>query len=146
MKNDKDDLLNLAAEFRSALRGAVFMIRRLDTGADLTSAQLTILNMVAQRGERVSTIADNLGVKAPSATEAIKKLEGLGLLRRDIDPTDSRGVLVSLTDKGREAAAESNRRRDEITAELLGALGTRKLELLRKAMPIVAELSENFDR
>ena len=96
-------LLALAEDFREALRHSIYLVRRLDADGELSAAQLSMLKMLldagpAAGGVRVGEIARNLGVKVPSATEQIIKLERAGLARRDPDPDDSRAVRVTLTD------------------------------------------------
>lgn len=137
--------VELASAFRSALRQTVFLTRKLDLDADLTAAQLSVLNMVADGGMRVSLIAANMGVRVPSATEQIIRLEAAGLLTRESDPTDSRAVVVRLTSKGSAATEASNRRRNELMAAILGRLETQEQELLRAALPVFAKLNTYFD-
>ena len=96
-------LLALAEDFREALRHSIYLVRRLDADGELSAAQLSTLKMLldagpAAGGVRVGEIARNLGVKVPSATEQIIKLERAGLARREPDPDDSRAVRVTLTD------------------------------------------------
>jgi DNA-binding MarR family transcriptional regulator len=98
-------LVALAQDFREALRHSIYLVRRLDAGGDLSAAQLSTLKMLLDDGVRVGEIARNLGVKVPSATEQIIKLERAGLARRDADPDDSRAVRVTLT---AEAGPPSN--------------------------------------
>lgn len=52
---------------------------------------------------RVSEIASSLWISAPGVTRLITGLENDGYIRREMDPDDRRGVLVSLTDRGRTA-------------------------------------------
>ena len=85
-------LLALAQDFREALRHSIYLVRRLDADGELSAAQLSTLKMLmdagpaARSGVRVGEIARNLGVKVPSATEQIIKLERAGLARREPDP------------------------------------------------------------
>ena len=49
---------------------------------------------------RLSEIAERERVSRPTATAVIKRLEEEGLVRRDVDPSDSRSWLVSTTETG----------------------------------------------
>ena len=98
-KQDEDALIGLAQEFRDALRQSVYVLRRLDAHGELSSAQLSVLKMALDGGARVGEIARDLGVKVPSATEQIIRLERAGLLpapcgwpppRRAVPPSTSR--------------------------------------------------------
>ena len=106
----------LAQDFREALRHSVYLVRRLDADGELSAAQLSTLKMLLHDGVRVGEIARNLGVKVPSATEQIIKLEKAGLVRRDPDPHDSRAVRVVLTTEGRAAVDSANERRNAVMA------------------------------
>lgn len=140
------DLLDLAADFRNSLRQTVFLTRQLDAEAELSTAQLSVLNMLTDGGQRVSAIAANLGVKVPSATEAIKRLESAGLLSRNSDPEDSRAVVVQLTGAGREVAEKNNNRRNQLMADLLGRLSGAEQQSLRAAIPAIAKLNSTFSQ
>ncbi|WP_394939760.1 MarR family winged helix-turn-helix transcriptional regulator [Psychromicrobium sp. YIM B11713] len=143
--NGKDtELLQLAADYRDSLRQSVYFVRQLDVEAELSAAQLSLLNMVADDGLRVSAIAANLGMKVPSATEAIKRLETFGYLERSTDPEDSRAVVIRLSESGREIVTQSNTRRNELMAELLARLSPAQQECLRAAIPVIAQLNSTF--
>ena len=139
--NEDTTLDPLAEEFREALREAVFLVRHMDTEFGLTSNQLVTLRMVAGEGMRVSEIARNLGVKVPSATEQIIRLEHSGLVRRTPDPDDSRGVRVNLTPDGEHKLVVESARRASLMAGLLAQLAETEREKLREALPVIAKVT-----
>ncbi|MGG5173124.1 MarR family winged helix-turn-helix transcriptional regulator [Pseudarthrobacter sp. J1738] len=138
------ELLALSAEFREALRHSVFFARRFDSDGELSVAQLSMLNMVASGPVRVGEIARNLGVKVPSATEQIIRLEKAGLVLRQPDPEDSRAVRVALTEAGKQTAASSNERRNHSMAGVLAALTAQDREALSKALPVISKINNNI--
>src|SRR5690349_702118 len=137
MDTNDPQLQELAAGFREALRHSVYLVRRLDADGDLSAAQLSTLKMLLDDGVRVGEIARNLGVRVPSATEQIIKLERAGLARREPDPSDSRAVRVILTAEGRAAVESANQRRNAVMAELLGELTEQDREALAAALPVI---------
>ncbi|ASN21940.1 MarR family winged helix-turn-helix transcriptional regulator [Arthrobacter sp. YN] len=137
-------LLDLAQEFRESLRLGVYMFRRLDPEGDLTAAQLSLLSMTSDGGLRVGDIAKNLGIKVPSATEQIIKLERAGLVTRQQDPDDSRAVQVVITEAGASAVESANQRRNAMVAELLQDLSSEEIEHLAAALPVIAKLNSSF--
>ncbi|MGA8788714.1 MAG: MarR family transcriptional regulator [Paenarthrobacter sp.] len=137
-------LLDLAQEFRESLRLGVYMFRRLDPEGDLTAAQLSLLSMISDDGLRVGDIAKNLGIKVPSATEQIIKLERTGLVTRQQDPDDSRAVQVVITEAGASAVESANHRRNAMVAELLQDLSSEEIEQLAAALPVIAKLNSSF--
>lgn len=134
-------LLALAQDLREALRQSIYLARRLDADGELSAAQLSTLKMVRDDGVRVGDIARNTGVKVPSATEQIIKLERAGLLRREADPDDSRAVLVRITGQGRAAVESANTRRNAVLAEILGTLSEEDRAALAAALPVMTKVS-----
>lgn len=142
MMNTNDvQLQELASGFREALRHGVYLVRRLDADGELSAAQLSTLKMLMGEGQRVGEIARNLGVRVPSATEQIIKLERAGLARREPDPTDSRAVRVILTDEGRAAVDSANKRRNQVMAEILGTLTDQDRKALADALPVIDKIN-----
>jgi DNA-binding MarR family transcriptional regulator len=131
----------LAQDFREALRHSVYLVRRLDAEGELSAAQLSTLKMLLGDGVRVGEIARNLGVRVPSATEQIIKLEKAGLVRRDPDPDDSRAVRVVLTAEGRAAVDSANERRNAVMAGILETLTDDDRQALAAALPVIEKIN-----
>jgi DNA-binding MarR family transcriptional regulator len=142
--SDDAQLLALAQDFREALRHSIYLVRRLDADGDLSAAQLGTLKMLQSDGARVGEIARNLGVKVPSATEQIIKLERGGLVRREPDPDDSRGVRVKLTPAGEAAVESANARRNALMATILGSLSGADREALAAALPVIGKINQTL--
>jgi DNA-binding MarR family transcriptional regulator len=148
------EILALAQDFREALRHSVYLVRRLDAEGELTAAQISLLKMLmgtgtasggsAAPGVRVGEIARNLGVKVPSATEQIIKLERAGLARREPDPDDSRAVRVRLSEAGRAAVEAANDRRNAVMAGILAALSDTDRSALAAALPVIGRINATF--
>lgn len=146
-------LLVLAQDFREALRHSIYLVRRLDADGELSAAQLSTLKMLMDSGPatgagastaagvRVGEIARNLGVKVPSATEQIIKLERAGLARREPDPEDSRAVRVRLTQAGRTAVESANERRNAVMAGILASLPDADRAALAAALPVIGRIN-----
>jgi DNA-binding MarR family transcriptional regulator len=139
-------LLALAQDLREALRHSIYLARRLDADGELSAAQLSTLKMVRESGVRVGDIARNLGVKVPSATEQIIKLERAGLVRREPDPDDSRAVRVQITGAGRAAVESANTRRNAVLAEILATLSEEDRAALAAALPVMTKVGATLPR
>ncbi|UUL76907.1 MarR family transcriptional regulator [Pseudarthrobacter sp. Fe7] len=143
--NDIDPQLEeLAGGFREALRHSVYLVRRLDADGELSAAQLSTLKMLLGEGQRVGEIARNLGVRVPSATEQIIKLERAGLAHREPDPADSRAVRVILTPEGRAAVDAANRRRNQVMADILSGLTDQDRKALAQALPVIDKINASL--
>jgi DNA-binding MarR family transcriptional regulator len=84
----------------------------------LTPAQERALRLIARDEEpqRMTELADRLGIVPRSLTTVIDALEKAGLVRREIDPRNRRAILLHLTDQGvavRDDLREARRRAAE---------------------------------
>ncbi|HEY1157200.1 MAG TPA: MarR family transcriptional regulator [Arthrobacter sp.] len=144
MNTNDAQLQELASGFREALRHSIYLVRRLDADGELSAAQLSTLKMLLGEGQRVGEIARNLGVRVPSATEQIIKLERAGLARREPDPADSRAVRVILTEEGRAAVESANKRRNQVMAEILSTLTDQDRKALAEALPVIDKINASL--
>jgi DNA-binding MarR family transcriptional regulator len=77
-------------------------------GLTFARYEVLMLLLFSQRGELpLGKIGQRLQVGAASVTNAIDRLERDRMVRRRINPNDGRGVLASLTKKGRDRVQEA---------------------------------------
>ena len=69
-----------------------------------------ILDMLSAEGISQQQIADNLGIRPQSVSEAVSVLESRGYICRKADEADRRKMLIHIT-------AEGEKHREEIAAE-----------------------------
>lgn len=62
---------------------------------------IAIVALWEEDNQTVSSLGEKLFLESNTLTPILKKLEGMGYLRRQRDPADERQVRVSLTDAGR---------------------------------------------
>jgi DNA-binding MarR family transcriptional regulator len=87
----------------------------------LTPTQAQILVQLNRRGSsRLSAIAEELGVRQPTATEAVNALVRKQLVAKEGEPADGRVVRIALTARGQREA----RRSAEAPEALLRAVGS----------------------
>jgi DNA-binding MarR family transcriptional regulator len=88
-------------------------------------------------------LAKWLGLSTGAMTNRLDNMERRGLIRRLDDPDDRRGVIVELTDEGKEPwdrVVEAQAEKESIVALALDERERRKLnELLRRLMNAFAE-------
>lgn len=137
-----EELENLAHRYREILRQGVYLLRSIDTDGELSSSQVSTLNMLAAGPLRMGVIARNAGIRVPSATEQVIKLESLALVERIADESDARVVLVGLTAAGRSVLNAANARRNAIVATALKTLDANELRAVGNAIPAIAKLNE----
>ena len=62
----------------------------------------TLLSIDKEKGTPSTTLGPKMGMEATSLTRTLKSLEDKGLIIRKKNPEDGRGVLVYLTEFGKE--------------------------------------------
>ena len=69
---------------------------------ELTTTQALVLRIVVTEGaQRVGALAEALGVTVATASRTVDSLGAAGLVRREPDPSDARGVRVVPTARGK---------------------------------------------
>lgn len=98
--------LEMAAQLSSdqlvgILRDTVVSLVRRD-GVDLSARQLGVFLTcyLSDGGHTVRGLAQDLNVSKPAITRALDRLTELDFVRRKVDPSDRRSVLVQRTPKG----------------------------------------------
>ena len=61
-----------------------------------------LLSLDKEKGIPSTTLGPKMGMEATSLTRTLKSMEEKGLIIREKNPNDGRGVLIHLTDFGRE--------------------------------------------
>jgi DNA-binding MarR family transcriptional regulator len=104
----------------------------------LPFSRIRILRRVARRPMTVKQVAEAATVDAPAATVAVNDLEDRGLVVREIDPTNRRCKVVSLTDAGREMVRAIDGINDP-APDALASLDDRDLKALRAIIDKIAK-------
>jgi DNA-binding MarR family transcriptional regulator len=98
---------------------------------------IAIVALWEEDNRTVSSLGEKLFLESNTLTPILKKLEGMGYLRRQRDATDERQVLVSLTDAGRRL------REKGLTMNLIEASGLTPEEF-PKMQKAVVTLRDNL--
>lgn len=73
----------------------------------LHPGQELLVSILAKRGSATQVqLARIMGIEPPTVAKMVGRLEAAGFAERTTDPRDARAKLVSLTDQGRDAAAQ----------------------------------------
>ena len=82
-----------------------------------------ILNTLCAEGPiSQKQLQDEVEISSGSASELLKKMEEHGLIVRKADPNDNRGLIVEVTDAGREMNDTLNAEKSEKAKALFSAL------------------------
>ena len=88
----------------------------------------------------LATLIRDLRISKQAAGQLVDALVTRGYLDRAVDPGDRRRLTVTLTERGRAAAATQAAARDAIDAALLARVGPRNVSTLRRTLAALIDL------
>jgi DNA-binding MarR family transcriptional regulator len=111
--NEEPDVYASMRAVTSIMRAHQILIAELDAmlrpyGITFSRYEALVLLVHSHDGALpLSKIGERLQVHATSVTNVIDRLEAAGLVRRERNPRDGRGILAVITDEGREIAQKA---------------------------------------
>ncbi|GAA3804306.1 MULTISPECIES: MarR family winged helix-turn-helix transcriptional regulator [Amycolatopsis] len=131
----------LAHELRPLVFRLYYVVRRLTPQHQLTLTQGSVLSELVHGGpRRMSVLAELEGVRQPSMTDLVRRLERLGLVSRRPDPDDRRAVLIEATESGTRYVTDLITAREEFLRERLAALDPADRDAIDAALPALRRL------
>jgi DNA-binding MarR family transcriptional regulator len=125
----------LAGELRPRFLRLSQAMRRDTQGLPVSIAQGAVLSLLQARPRTVGELARAAGVRPPSMTQIINRMEELGWVARSQGAT--RGSQVEITALGRQVSAEVTRRRVALLEQRVEQLPDTEREILRAALPVL---------
>jgi DNA-binding MarR family transcriptional regulator len=133
------DRQEVASRLHSAAIHLLRRVRAVDGESGLSPARLSALSVLVFGGPTtVGALARAEGVRSPTMTALVNQLEDDGLVRRTKGGSDARQVLVESTAAGRRLMKKAQQRRLEVLNELLATASTAELQLLDRAVALIA--------
>ena len=131
-----------AARLRMAIARTARRLRQ-SAGTELGPSSVAALATIERLGPLTpSELADSEGIKRPTATRIVARLEDDGLIERAADPEDGRSSLISATAAGSALLATLRERKDAYLARGLRELPERDRATLRRAAAILERMLE----
>lgn len=103
----------------------------------------TLLSIDPENGTPSTSLGPIMGMEATSLSRILKKMEALGLIERKPNPEDGRGVLVYLTDFGKEKREYSRERVLTFNNTIKNHISEDKLKHFQEVTDIINELISN---
>ncbi|MEI7709455.1 MAG: MarR family transcriptional regulator [bacterium] len=104
-------------------RNIVQAIKKEGLEHDLTFSQVEVLHFIGPTGKvKMSSIAEYLKITPPSATEIIKEMEKIGLVKRVSDEVDRRIVYIVFTDLAKKLFTSIAKRKELILQKMVTKL------------------------
>jgi DNA-binding MarR family transcriptional regulator len=111
--------------------------------ADVTLPQFRALVLLDANGTMsVAQLAEAMGVVPSTATRMCDRLVAKKLIRREVDRSNRRQMLLSLHAKGEELLAESTRRRKQEISRLLRAIPAAEQHRLAESLRVLVAAAE----
>jgi DNA-binding MarR family transcriptional regulator len=124
---------------------AVLRVRRQmrrNSPAALTVGQVSLLGTIVRHGPiGVRQLADAEALPSPAVTRLVGKLEADGLVLREVNPADRRGVLVAATPKGRAAFAAHEAATSQWLIKRLALLGPAEREDMERVVELLERIA-----
>ncbi|SJZ87695.1 DNA-binding transcriptional regulator, MarR family [Marinactinospora thermotolerans DSM 45154] len=136
----RSDPRELAEGFSLVLRDLVLLLRQVTAEQPVSAQQLGILGSLEAGPRRVTELAREHGVRAPTMTAHVSRLEEAEAVSRGVDTDDARVVTVGLTSRGRDLLAAGRAARTAFLAERLEALGESERAALAAALPVLSRI------
>jgi DNA-binding MarR family transcriptional regulator len=109
--------------------------RSFGDAGPLTPSEIHTIDAIGmERGVLMSELANRLRVTKGAVTQIIVRLENKSLVKRTPNPTDSRSVIVSLTEKGKSAFRAHEEMHFHFYQELSSQLDKQEIEIFEKCI------------
>ncbi|MDL4772247.1 MarR family transcriptional regulator [Actinomadura xylanilytica] len=116
------------------------MLRRVNADQPITTQQLSVLGSLEAGPRRMTELAAEHGVRLPTMTAQINRLERDGLVARGRDTTDARVVTAGLTAPGAQRLRAGRERRLEFLTERFAVLSDEERAAVAAALPALDKL------
>ncbi|WP_299252506.1 MarR family transcriptional regulator [uncultured Lacinutrix sp.] len=103
----------------------------------------TLLSIDPENGTPSTSLGPIMGMEATSLSRILKKMEEFGLIERKPNPEDGRGVLIHLTDFGREKREFSRDRVLTFNDTIKNHVSEEKLKNFQEVTETIIELISN---
>lgn len=107
----------LRLTLRRAAAGSAELARRIHP--ELDASAYPLLSVIQDEpGVHATELARRFGIGRATISRQLSKLEELGLIHRAVDPEDSRGQLLTITDLGSQRITVARERRLQYLGEV----------------------------
>jgi len=126
------------------VRSSQFLLPRLHQET-LTQSQAFALHLLLEKelAWRISDLADATGVRLPSMTDLVSRMERQGWVRKTETAHDRRGIAVTLTEQGRAVIQDFERGQVNLIAQRLTLLSAEDQQAIEQALPALTRLFGN---
>ena len=103
----------------------------------------TLLSIDPESGTPSTALGPKMGMEATSLSRILKRMEELGLIERRPNPEDGRGVLIHLTDFGREKRNYSRQKVIRFNEAIRAEISEEKIDHFYEVAEVINEMIAN---
>ncbi|WP_100614859.1 MarR family winged helix-turn-helix transcriptional regulator [Confluentibacter citreus] len=103
----------------------------------------TLLSIDPEKGTPSTALGPKMGMEATSLSRILKTMEQNGLIERQPNPEDGRGVIITLTDFGREKRAFSREKVLAFNEAIKNNVSEEKLKHFYEVSELINHLVSN---
>ncbi len=103
----------------------------------------TLLNIDPEKGTPSTALGPKMGMEATSLSRLLKRMESLKLIERKPNPEDGRGVIIHLTDFGKEKRNYSKDRVLTFNETIKNNVDEEQLKHFYEVTEIIGEMISN---
>jgi DNA-binding MarR family transcriptional regulator len=103
----------------------------------------TLLSIDPEKGTPSTALGPKMGMEATSLSRILKTMETNGLIHRKPNPNDGRGVIISLTEFGREKRSYSKDRVLTFNEAIKHKISEEKLKHFHEVTEVINDMVSN---
>lgn len=103
----------------------------------------TLLSIDPEKGTASTALGPKMGMEATSLSRILKTMEAKGLIERHPNPEDGRGVIICLTDFGREKRSNSKEKVLTFNEAIKKKIPEEKLNHFYEVAEVINEMISN---
>ena len=107
-------------------------------GASMATG-LALLSIDTEEGVPSTSLGPRMGMESTSLSRTLKTMENQGLIRREPNPDDGRGVLIKLTKEGLEKRSLSKEVVIQFNQSIEKAVSEKDLESFYKVIELILQ-------
>ena len=135
---NEGDLRTIATRLHAASIRLLRMLRREDDGSGISAPRLSALSVVTFSGPlSLAELAAAEQVRPPTMSRLVDALVAAGLVVRDTDPADRRGVRIAASEQGRRLMEAGRDRRVDVLTTRLEKLADSERRALARGVEIL---------
>lgn len=104
---------------------------------------LLLLEIAPESGKNPRSLAKDLDLENSSMSGLLDRLEKQGLVKRQPDPADRRGILIFLTPQGVKARENIKSLVEELDRKIQEVIAAEDIKAFRRIMAVISKQIEN---